>query len=370
MKRKILLTWLGSAVIILTLAAPAYPEDVKSLLKEIFPISSVTGNEEILVAKIASLIPRTLTVGRDNLGSLYARSGQGSDSLVLLVALDEFGYFVSGIAADGYLRVDRTLPAPLPIQDSFLMGHAVSIATKQEPIEGVVCQPSLHIATPEMREKLSNGPSLDMIYIDIGVRSESEARARGIEILDPVTFSPDLITLAGDRLGGTALGMKAACAAATSALLTTAGGSRHSGVACVWMAQTRMMARKYSSPLGAVRAKLKLKPKTVLLIGTVDADRDENSPMIGKGPAILQAGETPSELAEAVRAAARTIGAPLQRGISSDPLLTAFSSEGTDVVLLAIPVKFAGTPSEVLDMKDVKAVADIAAGTAAAWRTR
>jgi putative aminopeptidase FrvX len=39
--------------------------------------------------------------------------------------------------------------------------------------------------------------------------------------------------------------------------------------------------------------------------------------------------------------------------------LSAFAGEGTEAAVLAVPVKFAGTPSEVVDGKDVQALADI-----------
>lgn len=370
MKRKILLILPAVVILVLTFAAPAHPEDVKTLLKEIFPIPSATGNEEILADKIASLLPRSAAVEKDNLGSLYAKTRGAGSSLVLFAALDEFGYFVSRVEPDGYLRVDRAFPTPLPIQDSFLMGHAVSITTHRGVVEGVVCQPSLHIATPETREKLSSGPGLDMIYIDIGVRSEAEARARGIDILDPVTFTPDLITLANDRLGGPSIGLKAACAALVSAFTASAGGAGTSGISCVWAAQTRMTARKFMAPLGAVRAKLKLKPKAIIVIGVADADRDGNGPMIGKGPVITGLKEPSSGLGKVLEEAAHASGAAWQRGIASDPLLESWSSDGTEAVILAIPVKFLGTPSEIVDMKDVRAVADIAARAAVLWGTR
>jgi putative aminopeptidase FrvX len=370
MKRNSIGIGLVFIFVFLALTIPAHPEDVETLFKEIFPVPSVTGNEELMAAKIVSLLPGRAAVEKDNLGSLYARTGPEPVSFAIVTALDEFGYIVSSITPDGYLRVDRPQPPPLPIYDSFLMGHPVMIITRSGPVIGVVSQPSLHIMAPGMREMLEKGPTLDMIYIDIGAHSEFEARDRGIEILDPVTFPAELVTLAEGRVAGPSLGRKSACAAAAAAFLSLFRSSAPAGTACVWMAQTRMTARGYQQPLGAVRAKLKLMAKTVLVLGAVEEGRDEKSPKIGMGPILVRARGTPSRLAAAVAAVAAEMGLPLQESSVPDAFLETFSSDTTAAVLLAIPVKFAGTPSEVVDLKDVQAAADIAAGVAAAWRAQ
>jgi len=370
MRRNVFWAWLGVVVVLTGVAVPAAPADVHSLIKDIFPVPSVSGNEEQLAAKIAGFLPKGVSVEKDNLGSLFARVGPGAADLAVLVPLDEFGYVVSGITADGYLRVDRTLPAPVRMFDSFLLGHPVMISTKAGPVNGLVCQPAMHLLTQERRAQLEKELTLDMIFIDLAVRSEAEARAKGIEMLDPVTFLPDLVTLANDRLSGPALGQKAACAAVTSAAVTLSGGRVAQGVAFGWMAQTRLTARGMRMSLGVVRAKNKLAPKAAIIVYIVDADRNEKSPAFGKGPVIIQAKEGPSKLRDAIDAAAREKGIALQYQVAAEPMLTALSSETTDAVMLAIPVKFSGTPSEVVDVKDVQAISDILAKVAGSWRAK
>lgn len=370
MRKRALWAGLGAAILFSVNTALAAPADVKSLVKDIFPVPSVSGNEEQLTAKIAGLLPKTLAVERDNLGSLYAGAGPGAAGLAVLVPLDEFGYIVSDVTADGYLRVDRTLAAPVRMFDSFLMGHPVVVSTKAGPVNGVVSQPAMHLLSQERRGQLEKELSLDMIYIDVAARSEAEARAKGVEILDPVTFLPDLVTLANDRWAGPALGQKAACAAMTAAASTLAGGKVAPGAAFVWMAQTRLTARGLRASLGAVRARNKLSPKAALLVYAVEADRTEKSPAFGKGPVVVQAKEGPSKLKEAVEAAAKEKGVILQSLVAADPMLAGLTSESTDAVMLAIPVKFFGTPSEVVEMKDVQAVSDIVAKVVASWRAK
>ena len=63
--------------------APAAPSfDLKDLIREALSIPSTTGNEELLAGKILSHLPKT-GVEKDNLGSVYAKFGQGGAKLAI-----------------------------------------------------------------------------------------------------------------------------------------------------------------------------------------------------------------------------------------------------------------------------------------------
>ena len=218
----------------------------------------------------------------------------------------------------------------------------------------------MHVLGAEMRDRIAKGVTLDMIYVDVGVRSEAEARAKGIEILDPVTFSQDLASLANGRMAGTALGLKANVAVLTDLARAAAEGNVPQTTAFGWMVQTRLAARGSRSALGAALAKAKLAPKAAIVLGTIAADRGEKSPGLGKGPVVIQAKEGPMKLREAVEAAAGQGDRPSvpdgRRGDGSSgrswPTARRPSSS-------PFPVKFAGTPSEVVDGRDIQALFDL-----------
>jgi endoglucanase len=336
--------------------------DLKTLVKDVFSIPAVTGNEELLAAKIRDILPESLAIETDNLGSVYARAGEGDMGIAVLAALDEFGWFVSSVTADGYLRLDRAVAPPHSLFDSFLMGHAVVISTKSGLQNGVIAQPAMHLLTRERREELLKSFPLDLVYLDIGAHSEEEVKARGVEYLDPVTFRPDLARLASDQWAGPSLGQKAVCAALTAAAAEAGGAKTRAPAQFVWMAQTRFPARARDgrSALGAARAQNRLQPKTVLLLDVLATDKGEKSPVLGKGPVLWQAKDAPSKLREAIEAAARETGITLQHQTGGESLLMApFMVEGNDAVALALPVKFSQTPSEVISMGDVQALADL-----------
>jgi len=344
------------AVLIFALASLAAAADVRALIKEIFPIPSATGNEQFLAAKIAGFLPKSAVLSADNLGGVYLKLGTAGGP-VIAAGLDEFGYVVSGFTPDGYLTLDRAVPAPLSIADSFLLGHPVVIMTKMKPAYGVVSQPSMHLLTRERRDQLAKDLTLDLVFVDLGVRSESEARAKGIEILDPVTFWPDLTTLANEIWSGPALGQKSLCAALIAAAQEMIP-DRSSAADIVWAAQSRFPARGTRASLGMTRVRAKSGATRAIVLDTAAADRGPKSPVLGKGIVLLQAKDAPSKVREAIEAAALEKKIPLQYHMGAEsPLMAPFVSDGGDAVGLALPVRYAGTPSEAVSLKDVQALA-------------
>ncbi|MCX6561886.1 MAG: hypothetical protein NTZ26_15430 [Candidatus Aminicenantes bacterium] len=352
----------AAGLAVLALASLAGAGDIRFLVKDLYPIASVTGNEAALAAKIAAFLPKSLAAEIDGLGGLYARLGSGGP--IVVAALDEFGYVVSGITPDGYLTLDRVGAPPVPIFDSFLLGHAVVVGTKAGPINGVVAQPAMHLLSRERRDQLAKELTLDLIFVDIAARTETEARARGVEILDPVSFKPVLAELAGDRLAGPGLGVKtlgAVLAAAAGLSVQAADLNKKPAAAqLAWMAQSRFPARGSRSSLGAARARNRMTGKTAIVLDIIPADRGETSPVFGKGVVLVQAKEGPSKIRDFIESTASEMKIPLQFrvGIES-PLLAPFLANGGDAVILALPARYAGTPAETIDMKDAGRLVDL-----------
>jgi len=351
--------WIGAIALLLSLSASAAAAvDLRDLIREAVSIPSALGNEEALGAKILSYLPKSSE--KDNLGSITARFGAGGSKLAVLAPLDEYGWFVSGIAPDGYLRLDRSVQ-PHPNFDNYLLGHPVVISTKKGLLYGVVSQPAMHLLSRERREELRNLP-LDLVYVDIGVRSDEEAQQKGIEHLDPVTLWPELSVLANDRWAGLSLGQKASCALLTSLAEDLDKAKLSQEVVLSWMAQSRYPTRSGGarSSLGAVRAKRTIQPKLAIVVDGMPADRGENSPAVGKGPVLVLPKDGAAKLKAAVEAIAKESKISLQVQAGAElPLLGGLAGDGTEAVMLALPVKFAHTPSEVVDLKDVLALKTI-----------
>jgi putative aminopeptidase FrvX len=348
----------------LLLAGALGAADVSGLLKDLFPVPSTTGNESRLAGKVRAAFPPGLSVEEDALGGLAVRVGRGTPRLVVLVPLDGYGFFVSGITPDGYLTLDRPVPPPHARFDGYLLGQPVVVSTAKGSVNGVVAQPSLHLLTQDRRRALVENFSLENAFLDIGARSEREARDRGIEILDAVTFWPTLTELAGGRWAGSSLGLKAACAAVVSAASGLGKDGRAGETVIVWAAQTKLSARGRGprASLGGLRARNRWQPEKVIVIDTVAAGGGRDAPGLGRGPVLWPPKEGSSSLGQEIERAGAAGGIAVQRlAGGTSPLMTAFDVPGTDVLTIALPVQFIHTPSEIIDLKDVQALSDLMA---------
>ncbi|HSA96851.1 MAG TPA: hypothetical protein VLJ16_12430 [Acidobacteriota bacterium] len=346
------------------LAAPAGAADVKNLAKGLFAVPSTTGNEGPMAAKIRAALPKGSAVEEDGLGTIAVRLGGPEGPTLVLAGIDEYGFVVSGITPDGYLTVDRPVPAPHSRFDAYLLGQPVVISTARGPVAGVVAQPALHLLTPERRKTLVDGFSLETAFIDIAVRSEKEARAKGVELLDPVTYPAVLTELAGDQWAGPALGLKAAAAALIDATVEASGGKPGGASVVAWAAQTKFAARGRGArqALGAARAKSKWQPKRALVVDLVAAGKSDGFPFPGGGPVLIQAKDEETPLRQALVKLAAEAKIAVQFLTAADPpLALPFSATPSEVLTIALPVRFLNTPAEVVDLKDLQALRDLLA---------
>jgi len=349
------------ALVVLT-GASLEPADVKNLVKELFPIPSTTGNEDLLAAKVRGLLPPGLAVGEDGLGTVTVRLGATPGPTLLLAALDGYGHMVSGISPDGYLTIDRPVAPPHARFDAYLLGQPVIVSTARGPVRGVVSQPAMHLLTQDRRKALVENFSLENAFVDIGVRSEKEARDKGVEILDPVTFWPDLTELAGDKWSGPSLGLKAVAAVLVAVAESLSKEPPPGETVIAWAAQTKAAARGRGArpALGAARAKAKWRPRRTILMDVVAAGKDGMAPVAGKGPVFIQPKDEPSVIRQAFERAAAGAGVTCQFLAAADsPLAIPFADPQSEVLTVALPVQFLNTPSEVVDLKDILALRDL-----------
>lgn len=345
------------SLVLLAWSSPGGAAGLADFIRSWVPVISTPGNEQTLAIEVAAALPAGLRVEKDPFGTLFVRSGNGVPDVAIFVALDGYGWFVSGITPEGYLTLDRPGPPPHPGFDTFLLGSPVVVVTRQGVLKAVVAQPAVHLLTAERRRMLLENFSLETAYVDIGARSAEEARAKGVEILDAVELRPDLTELAGGRWAGPSLGAKAAVAVLAAAV-KDASAKMAKGTAAGWLAQTKFAARGRgrTTSLGAVRARNGLRPKAVIFVDLAAADRASPGPALGGGPVLAQAVDGQTPLRTAVEETARKAGISLQRTTAPDsPLLAAFQ-DGIDAVALALPVRYLHSPAETVDLKDAEAL--------------
>jgi endoglucanase len=343
-------------------AAAAGAADVRTVTKALFAVPSTTGNEHELAAKIRGLLPKDLAVEEDGLGTVAVRLSGPAGPILVLAALDGYGHMVSGITPDGYLTVDRPAAPPHARFDAYLLGQPVVVTTAKGPVRGVVSQPAMHLLTQERRKALVEGFSLETAFIDIGVRSDREARAKGVDLLDPVTYPAVLTELAGGQWAGPDLGMKAVAAVLVDIAAGHRPGPAGGAAVIAWAAQTKFAARGRGArpALGAARAKARWQPPRALIVDVVAAGNGDGVPVPGGGPVLIQAKDEPSPLQQAFIKLAADLRIPVQSLTAAvSPLALPFAGPPSEVLTVALPVRFLNTPSEVVDLRDLQALRDL-----------
>lgn len=358
----------GMRILLLALvtlaAAPLDSAEVRKILEEIYPLPSTTGSEHLLAEGIAALLPQGLEMEKEGLGGFAVRLGRGEPRLMVLAPLDDVGFVVGGITEDGYLTLDRPVPAPHSSFDGFLLGNAVVVSTRGGIIHGVVAQPSMHLLNQERRKLLVDDFGLDNAYVDIGTRSAGEARERGVELLDAVSFRPDLVELASGRLSGPSLGVKALCAVLARVASDLQGFRPRGEILLVFAAQTRFTARGRGPrpSLGGLRAKNTWQPARTIVLGRAEFPSGSIEETLGGGPILACPGPSAPPFFQDVLGAATKSGQRIQTGFEADsPLLRAFTEPGREVVSLAVPMLFADTPGETVAIGDLEALARLLA---------
>jgi len=344
-------------------------EDVtRQDVEEMFFISSPTGYEDQMAEKIIQQLTDENGIRKGILGNIYFSVEGDLPSLALLCGMDEIGYIVGGIDSQGYLTLDRVVSAPYSLFDSFFPGHPMKVWTEQGPIQAVLALPSLHIFPRNERENFHEYFTLEKMRLDIGASSREQALDRGILNCAPVIPEKKISHLADGKMAGYSIGRKA-CAALVLKIAEDIHNEGIQGqVNFGWLAQTQMSARGHRprAGVGGVRARIHLNSSESIIIDVFPADSTTKDPVqIGKGPVLIRSGSQESRVLSRIVEIAESQGIPIQRAESRGSLLyNAFLKDDGDFAGLFLPAKFSSSPSEVIDLKDLRSLQKILIGVA------
>jgi putative aminopeptidase FrvX len=144
----------------------------------------------------------------DRLGNLIAtlRGLGDAPSVMLFAHMDQLGFMVRKVEADGLIRIERLGGVP----EKALPAQQVLICVGEgRDVPALIANKSHHATTPE--EKYRVVPYAEL-YVDAGFGSAAEVTAAGIDVGTPVVYAPNVVELAGGRIAGTSVDDRAACA--------------------------------------------------------------------------------------------------------------------------------------------------------------
>lgn len=333
-------------------------------LKALMLIPGLSGHEARVAAWLRLRLDGLGIANRtDRLGNLIGSiPGDPAKPAVMVFAhMDQLGFFVRKIEADGLIRVERMGG----VSERAMAAQEVTLCGAKGDIPGIIMNKAHHATTPDEKYKVLTTPE---ISIDTGHGSKAAVEAAGIRIGTPVVYAGRVIELAGDRIAGTSVDDRAGCAALLE--LARARAGRQNGLGptlhLVWSVQEEFNLR------GAVVAAQNLKPDIAiqidLMLATDTPDMADRGEMrLGGGPGIslysfhgrgtLNGVIPHPAVVSLVEAAAEALGLPLQRsaqvGVLTDLSYVQLLGNGVAAIDVGFPMRHAHSPVECCDLGDL-----------------
>ncbi|HTM40160.1 MAG TPA: M20/M25/M40 family metallo-hydrolase [Terriglobales bacterium] len=343
-------------------AAKGVPGDLLADMQQYVQTPAAPGYEQelshLITQQLASYSPKV-----DSLGNVVITIGSGAPNRLLIAPIDEPGYVVSDITAQGYLRLQR-LPqfGALPLFNELYSAQPVQIHTAQGKwIAGVIAGPSVHLQPGR-----SHPPDLDDIenmYVDIGAASAAQARSAGADVLSPLAIDRRLYQMGFGKWTAPAIGDRFGAAALVEVLRVLDPQKLRGRLTVAFVTQQWTGAR------GLQRMLDEVKPDELLYVGRLTrGPAPPGPPGVGKeipqpkqkpGSGVLIA-ETPeqqeSPLASELTQLARQNKIPLVTDYSAPLMPRGYLPQPPlppRWAHLGVPTAWASTPGEFLDAHDL-----------------
>ena len=343
-------------------AAPAVPtlEEAAALLHEVILPVGPSGAEGPAREAVRARIPEGIAHEVDPAGNVLATLGDGPFKIVFLAHLDEIGFGVTGIDDDGRVRVLRHGGFVASLYE----GVPVDLLGERGVVHGVT-EPR---ATPDAVPN-----DVDKLRIDVGTEDRAATEALGIT---PGQFGT--VVKSFDRLGptramGRAMDDRVGCTALLLALrhldrAKLAGAT----VTFAWVTLEEVGLRGSAALAKRMQADLAVAVDTF-----VSSDSPIENPRfalarLGAG-AVARAADhsnlTPLPALHRLRALARSRAIPLQWGQTGGGNDGSVWTAGGAIDLpIAWPLRSSHSWVEVIDLRDLVALTQLAVAIAEEWR--
>jgi len=348
------------------------------LLGELTETYGASGHEELVRLAVQRHLPEWAKTETDAAGNLILHLGGAHNnrpSLAFVAHMDEIGYQVRRIEPDGRLLVD-VLGGGFT---EYFLGHPVLIHSTQgghHQITGGALE--LPLGSEQPGFEWPHGPrALDEpAHVYVGTRSVEETQKLGIRAGDWVTIPKEYRPLLGKRATARSFDDRVGCAALIEAVAALGADLADREVTFVWSTEEEV-GLKGAAAVAERMAKEGGAPDFVFAIDTfVSSDSPLESKRfadaeIGKGfviRAVDNSNITPREYVDRVVRLAHENNIAVQYGVTGGGNDGAvFQRYGSVDIPLGWPLRYSHSPGEVIDTRDVDALAKIIAVLAKKW---
>jgi putative aminopeptidase FrvX len=319
----------------------------------------VSGSEGPVRERVRRALPGWAHAETDSAGNLWVRVGHGTPLVVFVAHLDEIGFRVTGIRDDGQLLLEA-MGGFFP---SLYEAEPALVHTTAGTVPGVFVP----------RDSLTLRRSPGALRVDVGTSAAAATAALGIAPGATVTMPKRYVRLAGTRATGRSFDDRVGCAALLLALRWLDPVRLRHEVAFIWSVREEIGLE------GAAVAAQALQGGAIR-VHAIDTFVSADAPLepraygyapLGRGPvvrALDNSAAAPPALVDSLQALARGAGIPLQVGATSGGNDgSTFLSWGASDVAIGWPLRYAHSPAETIDLRDVVNLAEVVKAIAERW---
>ena len=344
-------------------------------LRDLMLAPGLSGHEERVAALIRAKLGEARVESRvDRLGNVIATFAGDADapSVMVFAHMDQIGFFVRRIEADGLIRVERMGG----VSERAMAAQPVLLCVGEgRDLPGIVMNKAHHATGPEEKYRVLTAPE---ILIDTGHGSKAAVEEAEVRIGTPVIYRPSVLELAGDRIAGPSVDDRAGCAALLALARLLAARAGGPTIHLVFSVQEEFNLR------GAVVAAQALRPDIAiqidLMLASDTPDMAERGEMrLGGGPGMslysfhgrgtLNGVIPHPALVRLFEESAEAEGIGLQRsaqvGVLTDLSYVQIVGEGVASLDIGFPMRHSHSAVECCDLGDLEGLVRLTASALA-----
>jgi putative aminopeptidase FrvX len=348
------------------------PRTPLQYVKELVETYGSSGHEGDVREEIKNELPRWATPETDESGNLilhlHSASAPKTPTILIVAHMDEIGFVVKSISKDGRLEVGMDGGGEL----RYFVGHAAIAHSAKGAYPAVMELPTGwdqgNFQWPVLPETA--------LRVDVGARTPAQAVQLGFQAGDWVTIPKKYRPLVGKRANARSFDDRVGCSALISAVWALGPDFKDHDVTFVWSTNEEIGL----VGAAAVAKRLAAEHQPPDFVFAVDTFVSSDSPLesqrfadaeLGKGfviRAVDNSNIVRRDSVEKVLAIAKSNQIAAQYGVTgggNDG--SAFVRYGSADVALGWPLRYSHSPAEVIDTRDLDALAHIIAAIARNW---
>jgi putative aminopeptidase FrvX len=352
------------------LSAQTTVNEAREALAPLVEAYGTSGHEGPVREQVLRMLPSWATPQTDTAGNVWVKVGQGAPLVVFVAHMDEIGFEVTGIRPDGQLML-RTLGGFMP---SLFEAEPALVHSARGPVRAVFTLRDSVGQAPRRAPAVTQNGRTEVLYrVDPGTGSQAGSEALGIHVGDGVTMPKQYVSLAGTRATGRSFDDRVGCAALILALRRLDPSRVGHGVLFVFSVREEtglLGARAVANALGTEATRVHALDTFVSSDAPLEIKTFANAPL-GRGAvarAVDNSSVTPPALVDSLVALAQSRHIALQIGTTNGGNDgSTFTRYGVPDVAYGWPLRYSHSPAEVIDLKDLVAMADLTLAIAERW---